>query len=180
MTVWLQILKSATPGGTAILLSTWRTCEVSGVFTATLTSFFMGLATTVSPSVTYRAWLSMAGLSEDRPTVASHSESELNSSGSFFRRLQASVIAPPFTVAGDEIDWALPPPWVLAPSIKPASDAFFMRRCNSANSWESMATDYGEKVSTATNSELLGVPLKQQAAVVPVVSVCLFKIRQDL
>ena len=33
-------------------------------------------------------------------------------------------------------------------------------------------------MSTATNSELLGVPLKQQAAVVPAVSVCLFKIRQ--
>ena len=42
-----------------------------------------------------------------------------------------------------------------------------------------MATDYvSKKCQPATNSELLGVPLKQQAAVVPAVSVCLFEIRQ--
>ena len=35
-----------------------------------------------------------------------------------------------------------------------------------------------KKCQPATNSELLGVPLKQQAAVVPAVSVCLFEIRQ--
>ena len=43
--LWSQPL----PEEPAILLSTWRTCEASGVFNATLTSFFMGLATTVSP-----------------------------------------------------------------------------------------------------------------------------------
>ena len=93
MTVWLHTLKSTTPGGTAKLLSTWRTWDVSGAFTGTALvlppfSFFIGFATTVSPSVTYRAWLSMAGLPEDCLIVAS----ELNSSGSSLRRLVASLI----------------------------------------------------------------------------------------